>query len=337
VERWRRWSPAAPRAPAATALFGLTGAIALGALAIDGHVATVRDTPVLAAIGQILHLLSGGVWMGAVMVLALCLVPAALAASRADSLLAAVRAYAPIAIVAAVVTVVTGLIAAVREVSRWYFLRWSSYGHILIIKVVIVGGVIVLGGATTLLARRALARGGSTPAEQRRAGWFMRAEALMAVVTIAIAALLAGTLQGRGQPLPSQRGNLLPGAGFANVALPNATGEMVLAPSDGGPEPHHRHERGGRREHQHPAGAAEIGLGGVRVRLRAGRAVVPRHIASGKRRSERSLVGRGRDPEGRHLQRRAEGERQADDRLADVHRRRRLLTRVDARDRRLGR
>ena len=213
-----------------TALFGLIGAIALGALAIDGHVATVRDTPALAAIGQILHLLSGGVWMGAVMVLALCLVPAALAASRAD-VLVAVRAYAPIAIVAAVITIVTGLIAAVREVSRWYFLRWSSYGHILIIKVVIVGAVILVGGATTLLARRALARGGSTPAEQRRAGWFMRAEAVMAVITIAIAALLAGTLQGRGQALPSQRGNLLPGAGFANVALPNATGEMVLAPS----------------------------------------------------------------------------------------------------------
>jgi copper transport protein len=218
----------------ATSLFGFTGAIALGALAIDGHVATVRNTPVLAAIGQILHLLSGGVWMGAVMVLALCLVPAALAAARADTLLAAVRAYAPIAIVAAVVTIVTGLIAAVREVSRWYFLRWSAYGHILIIKVVIVGGVIALGGATTLLARRALRKGGSTPAEQRRVGWFMRAEALMAVVTIAIAALLAGTLQGRGQTLPSQRGNLLPGAGFANVALPNATGEMVLAPSDVG-------------------------------------------------------------------------------------------------------
>jgi methionine-rich copper-binding protein CopC/putative copper export protein len=235
VARRARSSPATAlfgaKGSAATALFGLTGGVALGALAIDGHVATVRGTPVLAAIGQILHLLSGGVWMGAVIVLAVCLVPAALAASRADTLLAAVRAYAPIAIVAAAVTIVTGLIAAVREVSRWYFLRWSSYGHVLIIKVAIVGGVIVLGAATTLLARRALAGGGSTPAAQRRAGWFMRAEAVMAVITIAIAALLAGTLQGRGQALPSQRGNLLPGAGFANVALPNATGEMVLAPA----------------------------------------------------------------------------------------------------------
>jgi len=217
-----------------TAVFGLTGAIALGALAIDGHVATVRATPVLAAIGQILHLLSGGVWMGAVIVLALCLVPVAVGASRADALLTAVRAYAPVAIVAAAVTIVTGVIAAVREVSRWYFLRWSSYGHILIIKVVVVGAVLAVGGATTLLARRGLARGASTRAEQRRAAWFMRAEALMAVLTIAIAALLAGTLQGRGQTLPSQRGNLLPGAGFADVALQNATGEMVLAPSEVG-------------------------------------------------------------------------------------------------------
>lgn len=214
-----------------TALFGVTGAIALAALAIDGHVASVRDTPLLAAIGQILHLLSGGVWMGAVIVLALCLVPAAPAASRAGELLAAVRAYAPIAVAAAAVTILTGLIAAVREVSRWYFLRWSSYGHVLIIKVVLVGGVLVLGGASTLLARRALAKNAATPAHQRRAGWFMRAEAVAAVVTIAIAALLAGTLQGRGQPLPAQRGSLLPGAGFADVALQNATGEMVLAPS----------------------------------------------------------------------------------------------------------
>jgi methionine-rich copper-binding protein CopC/putative copper export protein len=214
-----------------TALFGATGAVALATLAIDGHVSTVRDMPALAAIGQTLHLLSGGVWMGAAIVLALCLVPAARGPSHSGAVLTAVRAYAPIAIVAAAVTIVTGLIAAVREVSRWYFLRWSSYGHMLIIKIVVVGAVLVLGGATMLLARRALAKSASSPADWRRAGWFLRAEAAVGVVAIAIAALLAGTLQGRGQPLPSQRGNRLPGAGFANVALQNATGELVLAPS----------------------------------------------------------------------------------------------------------
>jgi ABC-type branched-subunit amino acid transport system substrate-binding protein len=179
----------------------------------------------------VLHLLSGGVWMGAVIVLAVCLVPATRSRARAGELLIAVRAYAPIAIGAAAVTIVTGVIAAVREVSRWYFLRWSSYGHVLIIKVVIVGGVVAVGGVSTVLARRALAREDSAETAQRRAGWLMRAEAGMAVATIAVAALLAGTLQGRGQTLPSQRGNLLPGAGFADVALSKATGEMTLAPA----------------------------------------------------------------------------------------------------------
>jgi ABC-type branched-subunit amino acid transport system substrate-binding protein len=220
------------RAPALrTGLYGLTGAIALGALAIDGHVASVRSAPALAAVGQILHLLSGGVWMGAVIVLALCLVPAAQAASRIDAVLVAVRAYAPVAVLAAGVTIITGAIAAVREVSRWYFLRWSSYGHVVIVKVGLVGVVLALGGASALLARRVLRQGDAGSGRDRRAGWLMRAEALVAVATVAVAALLAGTLQGRGQTLPSQRGDLLPGAGFADVALPHATAELTLAPA----------------------------------------------------------------------------------------------------------
>ncbi|HWF53036.1 MAG TPA: ABC transporter substrate-binding protein, partial [Solirubrobacteraceae bacterium] len=214
-----------------TAVYGITGGLALAALAIDGHVATTKVTPWLADLGMVAHLVSGGVWMGAVIVLALCLVPVSLKASRSDALLGSVRAYAPVAIAAAAVMVVTGVIAAVREVSRWYFLRWSSYGHVLIIKVVIVAGVLALGAASTVLARRALARGAATDAEHRRAGRFMRAEAGMAVITVAVAALLAGTLQGRGQTLPSQRGDLLPGLGVADVALQGATGQLTLAPA----------------------------------------------------------------------------------------------------------
>jgi copper transport protein len=212
-------------------LLAIVGGLALGSLAVDGHVATVHHLPVLAAAVQVLHLLSGGVWMGAVIALAACLVPATRARARPGELLVAVRAYAPVAIAAAVVTIATGVIAAVREVSRWYFLRWSSYGHLLIIKVVVVAAVIAVGGVSTLLARRALARDTTSETSQRRAGWLMRAEAAMAVATIAVAALLAGTLQGRGQTLPSQRGNLLPGAGFADVALSKATGKMTLAPA----------------------------------------------------------------------------------------------------------
>ncbi len=212
-----------------TAVYGVAGAIALGALAIDGHVATVRHLRVLAAAGQVLHLLSAGLWMGAAITIAVCLVPAARARGRGGELAAGVRSYAPVAVGAAAVTIVTGVIAAVREVNRWYFLRWSTYGHLVVIKVVVVGLVLVVGAVSTILARRALRRPSAT--RERRAGWLMRIEAVLAVGTIGVATLLAGTLQGRGQTLPSQRGDLLPGAGFADVALSKATGQMTLAPA----------------------------------------------------------------------------------------------------------
>jgi copper transport protein len=192
--------------------YGATGGLALATLALDGHAVTVHSTPALAAFGMILHLLAGGVWIGALIVLAVCVTPTALAA--------AARAYAPIAVGAAAVMILTGVIAAVREVSRWYFLRWSAYGHILIVKVGIVAVILALGGVAAL-------RG-------RRSGRLVQVEAGFGVAAVAVAALLAGTLQGRGQPLPSQRGNLLPGLGVADVALAGASGQLTLAPAQVG-------------------------------------------------------------------------------------------------------
>jgi methionine-rich copper-binding protein CopC/putative copper export protein/ABC-type branched-subunit amino acid transport system substrate-binding protein len=206
-------------------LLGTAGAVTLGALAIDGHVATVRNAPVLAAFGQIVHLVSVGAWIGGVLALAACVAPSALATRRGEDLIAAARAFTVIALPAAVLTIGTGIIAAVREARSFYFLRWTTYGHLVIAKVLIVAIVLGIGAATTLLARRRSALGG------KRAGWLMRAEAVAAITAAAVASVLAGTLQGRGQPLPSQRGNLLPGAGFADVALKGAVAEMTLAPA----------------------------------------------------------------------------------------------------------
>ncbi len=201
--------------------YGIVGALTLAALAVDGHVSTVRSTPVLADLGMVLHLLSGGIWVGAIFALALCLAPAAVRAGKPGDLVGAARAYAPYAIGAAAVMTVTGVIAAVREVHLWYFLRWSSYGHLLIIKVLVVAAIVAAGATTAVWGRR----------HPERAGWLVRGEAVLSIVAVALAALLAGTLQGRGQTLPSQRGNLLPGAGFADVALASGTGQMTLAPA----------------------------------------------------------------------------------------------------------
>jgi copper transport protein len=223
------------------ALLGSTGALTLGALAIDGHVATARSAALADAFAQVVHLLSSGVWVGGVLVLAAAVAPAALATSKPRALLSASKAFTPIALVAALLTVVTGVIAAVREVSRWYFLRWSAYGHLVLVKGGLVAIVLALGAATTLVARRAVraeqgadGAGGST-ARAKRSGRVARrllaAEAVVGIGVVAVAATLAGTLQGRGQPLPSQRGNLLPGAGFADVALNGSIAQLTLAPA----------------------------------------------------------------------------------------------------------
>ncbi len=223
----------APRARR-EALLGAAGALSLAALAIDGHVATAPGAVVPAALAQVVHLLAAGTWVGGVIVLAACLAPPAFAAGRPAAVLAAGRTFAPVAAVAALLTIVTGLIAAVREVSRWYFLRWSTYGHLVLVKGGLVAIVLALGGATTILARRAL-RPGGVAAGGRLPRSLLAGEAVLGVAVVAVAATLAGTLQGRGQPLPSQRGNLLPGAGFADVALSGGSvAQLTLAPAQPG-------------------------------------------------------------------------------------------------------
>lgn len=218
-----RWRPVA---------LGAGGAAALGALAIDGHVATVHSVPELAAFGQIVHLVSAGVWVGGVLVLAICLVPAALAASRPAVLMDAARAFTPLAAGAAVLTCGTGIVAAVREARNFYFLRWSTYGNLVIAGVVVVAIMLIFGATTTWLARRSAS--GDREAEStggHRARWLLRGEATFALAAAAVMAVLGGTLQARGQPLPSQRGNLLPGAGFADVAPQGKLADMTLAPA----------------------------------------------------------------------------------------------------------
>jgi putative copper export protein/methionine-rich copper-binding protein CopC/ABC-type branched-subunit amino acid transport system substrate-binding protein len=220
-----------------TAWLGCVGALALGALALDGHVATVRGSRAVAVAEMVVHLLSAGVWVGAVIVLAACVAPAALAARRPVAVLSVARRFAPVAATAAVLTIATGLLSAFREVAHWYFLRFSSYGHLLIVKAALVVIVLGLGAGTTWIARRA-ARGGRDRRGRRAvasrpglARGLLAAEAVAGVAVVAVATILAGTLQGAGQPLPSQRGDLLPGAGYADIALRGSAADVTLAPA----------------------------------------------------------------------------------------------------------
>src|SRR5205085_2894078 len=57
------------------------------------------------------------------------------------------------------------------------------------------------------------------------------AEAAAVVVVVALAATLSGIAQGRGQPLPAERGTLFPGPALATALLPKANSPVGLFPA----------------------------------------------------------------------------------------------------------
>lgn len=217
---------AARRRAAAGALAGVA---VLVTHALDGHTAALTSGRLLADAVRSLHVLGAGVWAGGLLALA-ALVFAAPRSERTEQARAGARALAPLAVGGAGVVALTGVVTAVHEVGAWYFLRWSDYGRVVIVKSALWLAMAGLGTVAFLLWRRA-ATGARRP---RLAGGLLRVESVLGVAVVGLAAVLAGLVQGRGQPLPAQRGNLLAGAAFANAPVGGALARVTLAPAQRG-------------------------------------------------------------------------------------------------------
>jgi methionine-rich copper-binding protein CopC/putative copper export protein len=196
-------------------LYGAGGFAVLLTYGLSGHVLSFPSVGSL--IVQAAHVVAAGLWLGGVIVLAL------LAARGRVRLLDGARAFAPVAGTALLVAGVTGVLAAVREVHRWYFLRWSGYGHVVIIKTAVVAVVSVAG-----LIAWWRSRGEHAPGPPRR---LLRAEALGVVAVLALATTLSGLAQGRGQPLPAQKGTLFPGPALVTALFSKANAHVAVAPA----------------------------------------------------------------------------------------------------------
>jgi hypothetical protein len=100
-----------------------------------------------------------------------------------------------------------------------------------------VAAMLVLGtlAGRTLGARRRRAPARIVPAESRRPlGGLLRTEAVLGVAVLVFAATLAGVAQGRGQPLPAQKGSVLAGPAFANAVVGGGLVRMALSPATPG-------------------------------------------------------------------------------------------------------
>jgi methionine-rich copper-binding protein CopC/ABC-type branched-subunit amino acid transport system substrate-binding protein len=191
------------------------GAAVLLTYALSGH--ALSFPTFWALLDQGVHVLTAGLWLGGVGALALVTLRGGV------PLAAGARALAPVAGAALGVAIVTGVLAAVREVDRWYFLRWSDYGRIVIVKAALVAVVALFAVFAWWRSRRA---DGPGPRPL-----LLRAETLGVVVIVALAAGLSGLAQGRGQPLPAQRGTLFPGPALATALLAQANAPVGLFPA----------------------------------------------------------------------------------------------------------
>jgi putative copper export protein/methionine-rich copper-binding protein CopC len=191
------------------------GAAVLLTYALSGHALSFPSF--WALLDQSAHVLAAGLWLGGVIALALVTL-------RGEVRLAeGARAFAPVAGAALGVAIATGVLAAVREVDRWYFVRWSDYGRVVLVKAALVG-LVALAAAVAWWRSRGDGAPGPRPL-------LLRAEAIGVAGVLALATTLSGLAQGRGQPLPAERGTLFPGPALAAALLPKANAPVGLFPA----------------------------------------------------------------------------------------------------------
>jgi methionine-rich copper-binding protein CopC/putative copper export protein/ABC-type branched-subunit amino acid transport system substrate-binding protein len=213
---------AAGRRPRLRAGLYLTGALAVTVTyALSGHTLTDSHGGALrvAEVEMVLHVLAATTWLGGILALVLFT-----AGGRVRPGAGALT-FAPLAAGALAVAGVTGILSSVRNVGHWYFLRWSGYGQVIIVKTGLVLVFALIGGATALVARR-----GRSP----RRG-LLRLEAVGVIGVLALASVLAGVEQGQGQPLPAQAGDILAGPATATALTPAGSVRVVMAPARTGP------------------------------------------------------------------------------------------------------
>jgi putative copper export protein/methionine-rich copper-binding protein CopC len=207
---------------------GMTGAFFLGAEAVGGHITALTSSwrfPAIVAQGA--HLAAAAMWVGGLAVLAYALAAVA-APARSAALRTSAAAFRPVATISAAVVIVTGVIASIREVEHRYFLLWSDYGRFLLAKWALVAVMLVLGA---LVGRGVGRRARPAGVSARPVGGLLRTEAVLGVAVLVFAATLVGVAQGRGQPLPAQKGSVLAGPAFANAVVGGGLVRLGLSPA----------------------------------------------------------------------------------------------------------
>ncbi len=176
-------------------------AVAVGLESWVGHSSTLPTRSALAAFASASHLVAAGVWAGGLVILALCLMPVVRRSrqARGPILASAWRAFSPMAAIATVVLLATGLYEAGRHIPELSSVASTLYGGTVAVKVALVTVALALAGINTLLVNppvvarvgRVLGRpAGWTPVPPRRFPTVVAAEVLILALAVGAAGVL---------------------------------------------------------------------------------------------------------------------------------------------------
>lgn len=177
----------------------LPGVLGLAAVpALSGHAAAVDGAAWAAVLNDTFHVLGAGAWLGTLALLLLAGLPAALRApadERAGAVATLVDRFSLVALAAASLVVVTGVVNALFHVGTPADLWGTPYGRVLLLKLLALLPVVGLGAYNWRVVRPALrADGGESPEGgawrlQRSAG----IEIGLGVLVVLLTAVLVAT------------------------------------------------------------------------------------------------------------------------------------------------
>ena len=140
----------------------LLGLALLIALTLSGHAAAVsKNIVVLAVLSDWLHLLAASLWIGGMMYIATTYLPVIMRVplqERISSLLSVLPRYSPLAIAGVIIMTVTGPFNATTRMDSVAQLLSTTYGRILLVKVLLVAGLLATSAYHVGLLRPRLAK-----------------------------------------------------------------------------------------------------------------------------------------------------------------------------------
>jgi copper transport protein len=162
---------------------------------LTSHGAALPGAAGLAIATDWLHILGGTAWVGGLLglLIGLPIVWGAGSTGEDAILPLLVSRFSRFALTASTVVVLSGVVQAILEVGSWSGLVETSYGQLVLVKIVLMSGMLLLATFNTRRGRHAYPQGTVQTAQLGLFRRGVRVELVLGVAVLVVAAVLTGT------------------------------------------------------------------------------------------------------------------------------------------------